>query len=480
MPAPSGDARERSGQAGEDVLVSKTRPRLFGTDGIRGEAGRDLSAWLAVDLAIAAAHILAPASGDGRRPMAVVGRDSSTSGPFLESAIIAGLASSGVDVIRVGVAPAAAIAFLAAEHDAPLGISLSASHSQAPNTGIKFFGQGGYKLRDSEEDEIEREFVALARHDPPGAPASGFGEVIEGADEIATYAAHVLSSLPGDSSTALAGLHVVVDCANGAASVIAPQVMRAAGAEVTEIGVSPDGHNINLGFGSTDPEALIAKVKETGADAGIAFDGDADGCLAVDHNGRLIRGDQILAALARDLASQQKLAQEAVVATVMSNLGLRLAMQDAGISVIETQVGDRYIVDEIRRGGYSLGGTQSGRIIIADHATGPDGLLVSLNLLATAVRTRHTLSDVADYITEYPQVLVNVSIPVEERPQVGASEPQLVSAVEEATGELGERGRILLRSSGTEPVVRVMVEDEDAGQARRLADQLANTVRDLV
>jgi phosphoglucosamine mutase len=479
-PVPSGDALERSGQAGEDVLVNRAPPRLFGTDGVRGEAGRDLSAWLAVDLAIAAAHVLAPASSSSRRPVAVVGRDSSSSGPFLESAIIAGLTSTGVDVIRVGVAPAAAIAFLAAEHDAPLSVSLSASHSRAPNTGIKFFGQGGYKLRDSEEDEIEREFVALAKHDPPGAPASGFGDVIDGSAEIATYASHVLSSLPGDSSRALAGLHVVVDCANGAASVIAPQVLRGAGADVTEIGVSPDGQNINLGFGSTDPEALIATVKETGADAGIAFDGDADACLAVDHNGRLIGGDQILATLARDLVGQQKLAQQTVVATVMSNLGFRLAMQDAGISVIETQVGDRYIVDEIRRGGYSLGGTQSGRIIIADHAAGPDGLLVSLSLLATLVRTGHTLSDVADDMTQYPQVLVNVFVPVEERPQVDASEPQLVTAVEEATEELGERGRILLRSSGTEPVVRVMVEDEDPGQAKRLADQLANTVRELV
>jgi phosphoglucosamine mutase len=478
-PVPSGDALERFGQASEDVFVSRAPPRLFGTDGVRGEAGRDLSAWLAVDLAIAAAHVLA-AAGGSRRPVAVVGRDSSSSGQFLESAIIAGLSSSGVDVIRVGVAPAAAIAFLVAEHDAPLGVSVSASHSRAPNTGIKFFGQGGYKLRDSEEDEIEREFVALAKHDPPGAPASGFGDIIDGSAEIATYASYVLSSLPGDSSTALVGLHVVVDCANGAASMIAPPVLRAAGADVTEIGVSPDGQNINLGFGSTDPEALIATVKETGADAGIAFDGDADGCLAVDHNGRVIGGDQILATLARDLASQQKLAQQTVVATVMSSLGFRLAMQDAGISVIETQVGDRYIVDEIRRGGYSLGGTQSGRIIIADHATGPDGLLVTLSLLATVVRTGHTLADVADDMTQYPQVLVNVSIPVEERPQVDASEPQLVSAVEEATGGLGERGRILLRSSGTESVVRVMVEDEDPGQAKRLADQLANTVRELV
>jgi phosphoglucosamine mutase len=474
VPVPSADALDRADQTADDVQVSKARPRLFGTDGIRGEAGRDLSAWLAVDLAIAAAHVLAPAGRGDQRPVAVVGRDTSSSGQFLEAAITAGLTSSGVDVIQVGISPAAAIAFLAAERDAPLAVSLSASHSRAPYTGIKFFGHGGYKLRDYEEDEIEREFVALAKHDPPGPPASGFGEVTDGSAELATYASHVLSSLPGDPATALAGLHVVVDCANGAATAIAPGVLRAAGARVTKIGVSPNGRNINLDCGSTDAKALIAKVEETGADAGIAFDGDADGCLAVDHNGRLISGDQILATLARDLARQQKLAHQTVVATVMSNLGFRLAMQEAGISVIETQVGDRYIVDEIRRGGYSLGGTQSGRIIVADHATGPDGLLVSLSLLATIARTGQTLSDVANDITQYPQVLVNV--PVEEPPQVVA-EPQLVTAVEEAREELGERGRILLRSSGTEPVVRVMVEDEDAGQAQRLAHQLANTVR---
>lgn len=469
----------RTDRVGMDVVESASAPRLFGTDGVRGVAGRDLNASLAVDLAIAAAQVLARPESQATRPVAVVGRDPSSSGQFLESAVTAGLTSCGVDVIRIGVAPTAAIAFLTAEHNAPLGVSLSASHSRAPNNGIKFLGQGGYKLHDSVEDQIERRLIYLAEHGTPSARASDFGVVVDGYKEIDNYISHVLSSLPGDSSKALAGLRVVVDCANGAASTIAPELLRAAGANVIAIGVSPDGQNINVHSGSTSPEALIAAVQENKADAGIAYDGDADGCIAVDHLGRFTDGDQILAALALDLASQGKLSHRTVVATVMSGLGFRLAMQDAEISVIETPVGDRYIVDEIRRNDYSLGGTISGRIIIADHATGPDGLLVSLNLLAIAARTGRTLADIADVVTRHPQVLVNVSIPAEERPQVDTSD-RLISAVQEAAGELSERGRIVLRPSGTESVFRVMVEDDDLGQAERVAHQLANTVRELV
>jgi phosphoglucosamine mutase len=478
-PARSYPMAERDRPSGRNVFVGTRPARLFGTDGVRGIAGRDLSAPLAVDLAIAAAQVLARPDGGAARAAAVIGRDPSSSGQFLESAIIAGLTSSGVDVIRIGVAPAAAVAFLTLRHEAQLGVSLSASHNKVPYNGIKFFGPGGYKLQDPVEDEIEQQLISAREHGSLGAPPTVFGDVRDASAEIESYIAHILSSLPDNASKALAGLRVVVDCANGAASAVAPQLLRAAGADVTAIGVDPDGQNINVDSGSTDTVALISEVMRRKADAGIAYDGDGDACIAVDHLGRVIDGDKILAALALDLAAQGKLAHRTVVMTVMSNLGFRLAMQDAGISVVETQVGDRYLADEIRSGDYSLGGTQSGRIIIADHATGPDGLLVSLYLLAIVARSGKTLADVTEVMTRHPQILLNVPIPEEERTLVTSS-TRLISAVEEAAEELGQHGRIVLRPSGTEPVVRVMVEDDDQGQAERVASQLADTVRELV
>ncbi len=476
-PARSYPTTELDRPSGRNMLVGTRPARLFGTDGVRGIAGKDLSAPLAVELAIAAAQVLTRPDNGTTRSVAVIGRDSSSSGQFLESAVIAGLTSSGVDVIQIGVAPAAAVAFLTMRHGAQLGVSLSASHSKAPKNGIKFFGPDGYKLQDSVEDEIERQLISIREHGSPEAPPAVFGAVRDGSDEIESYISHVLSWLPDNGSKALAGLRVVVDCANGAAATIAPQLLRAAGADVTPIGVYPDGQNINIRSGSTDPEALISEVKRLKADAGIAYDGDADGCMAVDNQGRLIDGDQILAALALDLADQGKLAHRTVVVTVMSNLGFRLAMQANDISVVETQVGDRYLADEIRSGGYSLGGTQTGRIIIADHATGPDGLLVSLYLLAIVARSGKTLASVAGVMTRHPQVLINVAIRKETRALV-ASSSALISAVEEAAEGLGRNGRIVLRPSGTERVVRVMVEDDDRGQAERLAEQLADFVRE--
>ena len=463
-----------------NVFVEAGQDRLFGTDGVRGKAGEDLSAPLAVDLAIAAAQVLARPNVSSIRATAVIGRDPSSSGQFLESAIIAGLTSSGVDVIQIGVAPAAAVAFLTALHDAQLGVSLSASHSKAPYNGIKFFGPGGYKLQDSVEDQIEWQLKYADEHESGGAVPVVFGAVRDGSREIESYIAHVLSAaLPDDASKALGDLKVVVDCANGAASAIAPRLLRAAGVDVTAIGVNPNGQNINIGSGSTDTAALSAEVIRRKADLGIAYDGDGDACMAVDHRGQLVDGDKILAALALDLADQGQLAHRTVVMTVMANLGFRLAMQAADIKVVETHVGDRYLADEIRAGDYSLGGTQSGRIIIADHATGPDGLLVSLYLLAIVARSGKTLAEVTDVMTRHPQVLVNVKILDGEMDLISSSD-QLVDAVEEAAEGLGERGRIVLRPSGTEPVVRVMVEDDDGGQAERLAQQLADTIRELV
>lgn len=458
--------------------------RLFGTDGVRGVAGEDLTGQLAMDLAIAAAKALrdtgsfAAADLAGRRPMAVVGRDPRASGEFLEAAVVAGLASTGVDVLRLGVIPTPAVAYLIDELGAEFGVVLSASHNPARDNGIKLFGHGGFKLPDVVEDAIE---ARLRRSQPvkAGPPAAGFGRVSEAAEERDRYLTHLLTSLPGGQSggppsAPLAGMTVVVDCAHGAAFEVAPRMLRCAGAEVIVIGAEPDGLNINSGCGSTHLGTLSAAVVKHGADAGIAHDGDADRCLAVDAEGRVIDGDQILAVLALALAREDRLPGKTVVATVMSNLGFRLAMQDAGITVIETAVGDRYVLEAMRAGQFTLGGEQSGHIIMLDHATTGDGLLTALHLLATAARRGASLAELAGAMTRYPQVLVNV--PGVDKSRVAAS-PALAAAVALAEEELGEAGRVLVRPSGTEPAVRVMVEAVHPDQAQQVADRLAAAVR---
>ena len=449
--------------------------RLFGTDGVRGVAGRDLTARLAMDLAIAGAGVL---SGDGavagRRPRAVVGRDPRTSGEFLEAAVVAGLASSGVDVLRLGVLPTPAVAYLTDALGADFGVMLSASHNPAPDNGIKFFARGGLKLPDDAEDEIERR---LAAQPGGGVPDLGFGRVTEAQDEQERYLDHLLSTLPGPAGDKpLAGLRVVVDCAHGAAYDLAPRMLRRAGAEVVTIGVEPDGDNINEGCGSTHLGTLKAAVIAHGADAGIAHDGDADRCLAVDADGQVIDGDQIIAVLAFALKDAGALAGNTVVVTVMANLGLRLALRDAGITVVETPVGDRYLVAAMREGKFVLGGEQSGHVILLDYATTGDGLLTSLHLLATAAGRGQPLGELAKVMTRYPQVLI--SIPGVDKSLV-ASSPALAGAVAAAQAELGDSGRVLVRPSGTEPLVRVMVEAVDPGQAQQQADTLAATVRSL-
>jgi phosphoglucosamine mutase len=449
--------------------------RLFGTDGVRGVAGRDLTARLAMDLAIAGAGVL---SGEGavagRRPRAVVGRDPRTSGEFLEAAVVAGLASSGVDVLRLGVLPTPAVAYLTDALGADFGVMLSASHNPAPDNGIKFFARGGLKLPDDAEDEIERR---LAAQPGGGVPDLGFGRVTEAQDEQERYLDHLLSTLPGPAGDKpLAGLRVVVDCAHGAAYDLAPRMLRRAGAEVVAIGVEPDGDNINEGCGSTHLGTLKAAVLAHGADAGIAHDGDADRCLAVDADGQVIDGDQIIAVLAFALKDAGALAGNTVVVTVMANLGLRLALRDAGITVVETPVGDRYLVAAMREGKFVLGGEQSGHVILLDYATTGDGLLTSLHLLATAAGRSRPLGELAKVMTRYPQVLI--SIPGVDKSLVTSS-PALAGAVAAAQAELGDSGRVLVRPSGTEPLVRVMVEAVDPGQAQQQADTLAATVRSL-
>ena len=473
--------------------------RLFGTDGVRGVAGRDLTARLAMDVVTAAAGVLgdtggfAAARAAGRRPLVLVGRDPRASGEFLEAAVVAGLAGSGADVLRLGVIPTPAVAYLVVELGAEFGVMLSASHNPAPDNGIKFFGQGGLKLPGELEDQIE-DRMGAGHPGPEGVPGGGFGRVSDGPAERERYVRHLVatvqapagpagvpgSAVPGPRSAGpvsglpLAGLRVVVDCAHGAAYETAPEALRRAGADVIAIGAEPDGLNINQGCGSTCLDTLRAAVVAEHADAGIAHDGDADRCLAVDSGGEPVDGDQILAVLALGLREAGRLAGDTVVSTVMSNLGFRLAMRDAGIRVVETAVGDRYVLEAMRAGQYVLGGEQSGHIILLDHATTGDGILTGLQLLATVARRGQPLSELVKVMTKYPQVLINVQ--GVDKSRMGSA-PELAAAVAEAETELGQLGRVLVRPSGTEPAVRVMVEAADAGKAERVAGRLAQSVR---
>ena len=467
--------------------------QLFGTDGVRGVAGRDLDARVAMRVAAAAAVVL---GGVGGRPVAVVGRDPRASGEFLEAAVVAGLAGNGVDVIRLGVIPTPGVAYLTDALAADFGVMLSASHNPAPDNGIKFFAAGGLKLPDEVEDEIEARMATLAdAGDAWGVPAAGFGRVREGSDEAERYLAHLLTTVgvttdkhvttdkqehfgnpQAGIDKPLAGWRVVVDCAHGAAYRLAPRLLERIGADVIAIGVEPDGININSDCGSTSLSALRAAVVRHEADAGIAYDGDADRCLAVDASGEVIDGDQILAILALALNESGRLAGGTVVATVMANLGFRMAMADAGIDVVETPVGDRYLIAAMLDGKFVLGGEQSGHIIMLDHASTGDGMLTSVQLLVTAAASGRSLADLAQVMTRYPQVLVNVH-GVDKAKAAASSE--LTSAVAAARAELGDSGRVLVRPSGTEPAVRVMVEAVDSSQAREVADRLAGVVRRL-
>jgi phosphoglucosamine mutase len=440
--------------------------RLFGTDGVRGLANRDLTAELALDLSVAAAHVLGDVGAfAGHRPKAVVGRDPRASGEFLEAAVIAGLASAGVDVIRLGVLPTPAVAFLTEALDADLGVMLSASHNAMPDNGIKFFAKGGVKLDDAIEDAIE------ARLEEPWERPVGeaVGRVFDDPSAVHLYEQHLLGTIPNG----LTGLKVVVDCANGAASRVAPQVYAKAGARVAAIHADPDGLNINDGCGSTHMDDLIAAVREHGADIGIAHDGDADRCLAVDEKGNIVDGDHILAILATAMRDSGSLASGTVVATVMANLGFKLAMQQESITVVETAVGDRYVLEAMKSEGYVLGGEQSGHVVMSEHATTGDGLLTALHLMSRMTATGKPLSELAALVDKLPQVLVNVRDVDKSRLETSES---VAEAIARAEAELGERGRILLRPSGTEPVIRVMVEAPTAEAAERIANELAAVV----
>ncbi len=438
--------------------------RLFGTDGVRGVANRELTAELALALSGASARLLAGGATGPR--IAVVGRDPRASSEMLEAAVVAGLAGEGVDALLVGVLPTPAVAYLTAAYQANLGVMISASHNPMPDNGIKIFGAGGHKLEDHVEDRIEELIAQGPGLRPVGA---AIGRVRPAGEAIDRYLAHVV----GATAARLDGLTVVVDCANGAASLAAPRAYAAAGARVIAINDRPDGLNINDGCGSTHLDPLRQAVVAHRADLGLAHDGDADRCLAVDADGQVVDGDAIMTVLALAMHEAGELASNTLVTTVMSNLGLHQAMRQAGITVRTTAVGDRYVLEELRAGEYSLGGEQSGHIVMPRFGTTGDGILTGLRLMSRMAQTRSPLAALAAPMQSMPQVLVNVA--VTDKAMV-AQASAVRNAVAQAEAELGDTGRILLRPSGTEQMVRVMVEATDEDTARQLAHRVAKSV----
>lgn len=442
-------------------------PRLFGTDGVRGLANRDITPELALKLGEAAARYVARTRADfgTSKPKAIIGRDTRKSGEFLDHALAAGLAAAGMDVTRVGIATTPMVAHLTATQDVALGAMISASHNPFPDNGIKFFAHGGFKLEDRAEDAIER--LMSEPWDPP--TGDGVGEIeFDDSRAEASYINHLVKACGTD----LSGLRIAVDCANGSASKLGPEALSEAGADVVVINASPDGSNINDQCGSTHPEQLQALTVASNSDFGVAFDGDADRCLAVDGEGNLIDGDKIMGALAIDLRRRGRLNDDTLVITVMSNLGLILAMKDKGINTVQTAVGDRYVLENMRQNGYTLGGEQSGHVIVSHHATTGDGVLTALLIARMLKETNRTLAQATEFVKRLPQTLVNVGGVDKQR----TDDEVVQAAVAEAESRLGETGRVLLRASGTEPLVRVMIEAATQEQADEEANKLAEVV----
>lgn len=441
---------------------------MFGTDGVRGVANRELTPELALKLGRAGACVLSRGESGARL---VIGRDTRISGDMLEAALVAGICSVGVDVLQVGVMPTPAIAYLTRTLGAAGGVVISASHNPVEDNGIKFFGPSGYKLSDEVEEQIEA-LVAVGAADLPAPTGGGVGRSYPVTDAADRY----VSFLKETVSVDLSGLKVVVDCANGAAYQVAPRVLRELGAEAVPIFNTPDGVNINRGCGSTHIEALAGTVVDCGADLGLAHDGDADRVLAVDAAGNIVDGDKIMLICARYLKETGKLAKNTVVVTVMSNMGLHLALRESGINVAETKVGDRYVMEELLRTGATFGGEQSGHIIFLEHNTTGDGLLTALYLLKVIKETGLPLVKLSAQMERLPQLLENVRV---EDKQSVMSSPVLAQAIKEKEKRLAGQGRILVRPSGTEPLVRVMAEGRDPNELRDIVEELTQVVRKL-
>jgi len=436
--------------------------RLFGTDGVRGEFGRDLTTDLARDLGRAAVIVLS--RHERRPPTFVIGRDTRASGEPLEAALVEGITASGGNAYLIGVEPTPAIAFLTTALRAGAGVVISASHNPPGDNGIKFFGPYGFKLSDDLEDEIEAEVARV------GGGVGATGTVLQLPPDAPDYVDHVVAA----AESRLDGMRIVVDCANGAASVVAPEALRRLGADVYPIFAEPDGTNINVGCGALHPDVVAGAVRVADADAGVAHDGDADRALFADADGNVIDGDQVLAACAVAMKQEGRLGGDLVVSTVMSNLGFRLAMETAGIRVVEAAVGDRYVLEQMQEHGASLGGEQSGHVIFREHATTGDGLITAVRFLSLAVKRGVSVREVAATMRKFPQALVNVEVARKEALEDAA---EVWDAVRAAEAELDGTGRVLVRSSGTEPLVRVMVEAQTEDLARRHADALADRVR---
>jgi phosphoglucosamine mutase len=434
--------------------------RLFGTDGVRGVAGTELTAELAAGLGRAAVTVLGRHGGE---PVLVVGRDPRVSGVWLEEALTGGIRAAGGDVILAGVEPTPAIAYMTVDLGASAGVVISASHNPAEDNGIKFFSREGRKLPDAIEDEIE---AALA---DPAPDAAERGDARPAGDALDRYVDHLV----GASLAPLDGMRIVVDCANGSASAVAPALLSRLGADVTAINAEPDGVNINDGCGALHPEVVAEAVVRLGADAGVSHDGDADRALFASADGAVIDGDQVLAASAVGLHQAGELTGDTVVATVMSNIGFERAMREHAITLVRTRVGDRYVAEEMDRRGAVLGGEQSGHVIFRKYATTGDGLLTAVRFLSLAAARGVGLGELASVMRRYPQVMVNVR--VDDRDAVAGS-PTVAAAVRDAEEALAGGGRVLLRPSGTEPLVRVMVEAETKDEADRHARAIAEVV----
>lgn len=445
--------------------------RLFGTDGVRGVANKDLTNELAMQIGSAAATVLLK-EAKSKKPTVIIGKDTRASGDMLEAALTAGLCSVGCNVLSVGVVPTPAIAYLVGEYECEAGIMISASHNPCEYNGIKIFQKTGYKLDDSIEDEIES--IILDSSKSPDLKIGGeVGNRLYSKTAVKDYINHVVST----AATRFDGLKIALDCANGSASVCAKEIFTALGAKCYMLSDTPDGTNINDCCGSTHPEELMRFVKDAGLDLGLAFDGDADRMLAVDENGELVDGDKVIAICAKNMKEEGRLAKDTAVVTVMSNMGFFKFCEDNGIKCAKTAVGDRYVLEKMLKDGYNIGGEQSGHVIFLDYATTGDGELSGVQLVQTVVKSGKKLSQLAKIMSVYPQVLINVKVSAEGKQKYNNDE-YIIAATQKAEMELMGDGRVLVRVSGTEPLVRVMLEGKDIEHITRLGNEIAQVVKE--